>query len=127
MPDAEGYVGRQYAPYVRTQGRLGTVVASGIKAWNGDPASDPALTECGLSTGAPALFGRWRVPALERRVCVRAYFRVLDCLTGEVGLGIVERRMEETFVDGYDADRAATELDRRDGGVRRLRPDSGKD
>lgn len=107
VPDAEGFIGRLGGPYVRAQGRLAVTTATGIQPWNGDHVSSPDLISCGLPVGIPATYGSWRAPALERRERIHAESRVLDCPAGEVGPGIGQRRVVQTYQDGFGTDVSA--------------------
>ena len=101
--DAQGRVGTETAGWVRSQAQLALVTSAGLEPWNADLVSDADITACALPTGAAAMFGRWRAPALERMTHLAAETRVLDCPAGEVGPGIFERREVETKTDGFEA------------------------
>ena len=99
----DGHVGRVGQGEVRHQGRLAVVTLNGIEPWNGDPVTAPELATCGLTEGAPAVFGRWRSPAFERQENVAAETRISDCPDSEVGPGILEGRRVLTYADGFGA------------------------
>ena len=99
----DGFIGRLPAPYVRRRNRMGMVTETGVQPWGNSPITDPDLTACGLTEGAPVLMGRWRAPALERRERLVSQTRVIDCPVGEVGRGIHQTRQVQSFFDGFDA------------------------